>query len=289
MDSDRSKASLSQFALYYLRMHHPDICLRETDRPVDPGAEIPDSFLTFERAKPLFLERRPELRAYGMELAQLELARWQPSMADLMELCDSPYPEVRELVALAMTCDDSPTHRRYRLDPERLEPEAVYEFCESLSSETRALGMRLLEMHPRLRLPEELFRLAESPDRQVRAFVIRSFWSLYRDRELTTDWKPVRHLPKTNIGRKNKQEPTAEELIEKFGPGLPEKPADKPAQTQEAKLNLIETVRDFALEDAAFAEAVLPLLEEFLESSGQSEQAACLVAVTRIKRRFAEA
>ena len=58
-DPTRSKAALAQFALHYFRMHHPDICLRETDRPVDPGSEIPDSFLTFERVKPLFLESKP--------------------------------------------------------------------------------------------------------------------------------------------------------------------------------------------------------------------------------------
>ena len=347
-DRTRSKAALAQFALHYFRMHHPDICLRETDRPVDPGSEIPDSFLTFERVKPLFLESKPELRQYAMDLAKLEFARWQPSMEGLMELSDAPYPEVREFVALAMTCDDSPTHKRYRLDPSGLTPEAVYAFCESRNAQTRALGMRLLELHPRLRLPEELFRLTESPDRQVRAFVIRAFWSLYRDRGVMEDWNPERHIAKTQIGRKNKKELTAEDLVEKFGPGVPDRPAEKPADTEDiywllrrslfeispgppprskspaeqhkenvsanygaktvdpdeqtvatavkrrpisarkAKLNLIETVRDFAMEDHGFAKVVLPLLEEFLESSGQSEQAACLVAVTRIKRHQRE-
>ena len=152
----------------------------------------------------------------------------------------------------------------------------------------------------------------------------------------------------TQIGRKNKKELTAEDLVEKFGPGVPDRPAEKPADTEDiywllrrslfeispgppsrskspaeqhkenvsanygaktvdpdeqtvetavkrrpisarkAKLNLIETVRDFSMEDQDFAKVVLPLLEEFLESSGQSEQAACLVAVTRIKRHQRE-
>ena len=39
-------APLSRFALKYFRRHHPDIALAETDRPVDPGAEIPAAFLT---------------------------------------------------------------------------------------------------------------------------------------------------------------------------------------------------------------------------------------------------
>jgi hypothetical protein len=48
-------------------------------------------------------------------------------------------------------------------------------------------------------------------------------------------------------------------------------------------LDLVEVMRDLALEDGAFASGVLPLLEEFMISRGQSERAACLVAVTRIR------
>jgi hypothetical protein len=44
-------------------------------------------------------------------------------------------------------------------------------------------------------------------------------------------------------------------------------------------------MRDLAIEDTAFAGGILPLLEEFMISRGQSERAACLVAVTRIRHR----
>ena len=47
---------------------------------------------------------------------------------------------------------------------------------------------------------------------------------------------------------------------------------------------LIETLRDMAIDDHEFAAVVLPVLEEFLQSSGMSEHAACLVAVTRIRK-----
>src|SRR5262249_268020 len=47
-------APLRKVATTYLRRHHTDIGLALTDRPVDPGAEIPVEFLTFERVKPLF-------------------------------------------------------------------------------------------------------------------------------------------------------------------------------------------------------------------------------------------
>ncbi len=77
------------------------------------------------------------------------------------------------------------------MPPEALTADAVYRFCESLDAETRSLGMRLIGLHPRLAIPEELFRLTESPDRQVRAFVIRTVWSLYRDKGITLHWKPA--------------------------------------------------------------------------------------------------
>ena len=50
--------------------------------------------------------------------------------------------------------------------------------------------MQLIQRSPRLQVPEELFRLTESPDRVVRAFVVRALWSVYRDRGVTADWKP---------------------------------------------------------------------------------------------------
>jgi hypothetical protein len=43
-----------------------------------------------------------------------------------------------------------------------------------------------------------------------------------------------------------------------------------------------------AIDNAAFAGVVLPLLEEFLASRGQSEFAATLVAVTQIRHAHPE-
>ena len=62
----------------------------------------------------------------------------------------------------------------------------------------------------------------------------------------------------------------------------------KPLPARKAKLALIETIRDLALEDVAFARGVLPLVEEFMISRGASERAACLVTVTRIRHTHPE-
>ena len=321
VDSDDEDHPHSKFALKYIRAHHPEICLAETDRPVDPGKEIPDSFLTFERLKPLYFDKRLRLREFALEIARYEFARWSPSIENIVELCESPYDEVRKFVAHSLTCDESVEHRRYRLDPEILTADAVFSFCESRDLETRALGMRLIELNPRLKVPDELFRLTESPDSKVRSFVIRTFWSVFRDRGITEPWQP--DLPKVvTTGRR--KAPTEEQLRERVGHGVPHRPENLPAEyndlralfrrvlfeippgrpgktkgpkveiannlprlpARKAKLNLIETFRDIALEDVEFAECVYPLLCEFTDSRGQSEQAACIVATTRLMKKY---
>jgi hypothetical protein len=102
----------------------------------------------------------------------------------------------------------------------------------------------------------------------------------------------VPHRPeKPPAGRQSLAEFLRRVLFE-VPPGRPEPlPADSPEATRKlkplparkAKLELVDVMRDLALEDADFAAGVLPLLEEFMVSRGQSERAACLVAVTRIR------
>jgi len=159
--------------------------------------------------------------------------------------------------------------------------------------------------------------LTESPDRRVRGFVIRTLWSLYRDRGITDDWKPYVPPPPT-IGAAAKKAAARAEVL---GAGPPARPKERPATSKDlwyflrrtlfeippprpekrqeagadpgrrlvplaarkAKLALIETMRDLALEDPEFARGVLPLMEEFMVSRGRSERDACLVAVTRLR------
>jgi hypothetical protein len=315
-------APLGRFAIQYIRRHHPDIALAETDRPVDPGAEIPAEFLSFERIKPWFAETRKPLRDLALELARWEFARWSPPADELVLLAESPHADVRQFVAQALLADNEPEHHRYRIDPESLTPAAVLRFCESADESTRDLGLRLIDRSAKFRQPEELFRLTESPDRRVRASVIRTLWSLYRDRGITEGWKPY-VPPATTVGAAAKKAaaqpngrgpgppPRPETLparprdlwtflrrtLFEIPPARPEKrPAEeangaaqriKPLAARRAKLALVETMRDLALEDADFARGVLPMLDEFMVSRGASERAACLVAVTRIRHTHA--
>ena len=335
-------APVARFARQYVRRHHPGLGPHLTDRPVDPGTEVTSEFLDWDRVSPLFTETRRPLREFALELAKWEFARWNPSVDQLVWASELPFTDVRRFVAKALLADDKPENRPFRLDPARLEPAAAYRFCESADDETRALGMELIRRQPRLRVPEELFRLTESPDRKVRAFVIHSLWAVYRDRGVTPDWTPP-VPPQATIGAKAKKaadqgaadrgdgvphrpetwpagRPTLAEFLRRVlfelppgrpsptkgdadadsdtpvsaKSGTPPKPADgkvvatKPLPARRAKLDAVETMRDLALTDREFAAGILPLLDEFLLSRGKSEQAACLVAVTRIRHAYPE-
>jgi hypothetical protein len=311
-----AEARRAEFARKYLLRHHRDIGPALTDRPVDPGTEIPADFLSFERVQPLFGETRKPLRDFALELARWEFARWQPPADALLALSELPHADVRGFVAEALLADDSPDTRRFRIDPDTLSPEGVYRFCESTDAETRKLGMQIILRSPRLQVPEELFRLTESPDRVIRGFVIRSLWAVYRDRGVTADWKPpvppgptvgaaakktaaqpeprgpgVPHRPEQPPADRPSLGAFLRRVLFEIPPGRPQPPKDvdsaarrlKPLPARRAKLELIVVMRDLALVDPDFAAGVLPLLEEFMRSRGQSERAACLVAITRIR------
>ena len=207
---------------------------------------------------------------------------------------------------------------KYRIAPELFEPKDVYGFLESLDSLTRSFGMRIIKENPRFSIPEELFRLSESPDRKVKTFLVRSIWNYFRDKGTTEHWNPT-PLPEKQAVRHAKQfkELNEEEVI---GLGSQNRPENLPASfeslneflrcilfnvppaklpkrqegeiafetakfmpARKSKLALIDAARDLAVEDVEFAKILTPLFLEFLDSRGKSEKEACLVATTRIK------
>ncbi|MGE3809041.1 MAG: BRCT domain-containing protein, partial [Gemmataceae bacterium] len=305
---------IASFARKYLLARHPEFAAEE-NRKLAEGAEVPREFYSFARVKSLFFETRRPLRDFALELARREFARWSPAAEDLIKLCEAPQHAVRAFVAEALLAEDSPENRRFRIDPGKLSAAAVFSFCESLEESTRELGMQLIRRSPALHTPDLLFNLLESPDRKVRSFAIRLLWSLYRDRGITAGWKPTPR-PEKETKKKQKVDPgpgapvrpeqvpiDLEHLRESLRRVLFELPGSRPPpehpdqeitfrlkalSTREAKLSMIEVIRDLALEEFDFARIVQPVLEEFIGSRGQSEKHACLVAVTRIRHAHIE-
>ncbi len=187
-DEDAPRRS---FALAYIRRHHEDIAPGLTDRSVDPGAEIPREFFTFERVEPLFADARRSLRKLALELGRWELARWAPPLSEIVRLCELEHRKVTAFFEEAFMAPEIKETRAFRLGREALDEDGVYRFCESLDKGTRRIGMALIAKYPDLAEPAELFKLTESPDRQVRAFVVRTIWSLYRDKGVTMTWSPT--------------------------------------------------------------------------------------------------
>ncbi len=329
-------APLAAFARDYLKKHHVPLAQELLGKPPDPGTEVPAALLDWPHFRPLFAETRKPLRDFALAFSAHDFARWSPPADDLLTLSENPFVDVRRFVAKALLAGTAKDERGYRIDPTTLDAAAVYRFCESGDEETRALGLELIRRQPRLRVPGELFRLTESPDRKVRAFVIRSLWHVYRDAGLTAGWAPP-VPPAPTVGAKAIRDaekraaergagvpphpevpPAGQVTLAQFlrrvlfelPPGPPEKsrtgaeqPGDsdaddgprvkrqvdlKPIPARRAKRDAVETMRDLALEDPAFAAGILPLLDEFLHSVGSGERAACLVAVTRIRHRYPE-
>ena len=300
------------FARQYLRRHHDVIGPKLTDKSVEEARRLPAAFLTFERFRPLFTDKRGAVRKFALEIARCEMARWRPGLDVIVELCETRRTDVRQLFSDALLADDTKENARLRIPPEAIDIDGVYRLCESLDRPTRAIGMALIDKYPQFAQPEALFRLTDSPDRRVRAFVIKTIWGLYRDHGIAESWEP-RELDAKYTStpdaryergpgahtRPDRMPATAESLrdfLRRILFGIPparlpkgEERSDdepRPLPARRAKLYLLEVMRDLALEDRAFADIVTPLLREFVRTLGKSERGACLVALARLEARW---
>ena len=216
------------FAVDFIRQRHPQMGPVLLDRELTEGMAMDASFFSFERVKPLLLSEHRRLRALGLEITKWELARWAPSLREIVALCEQGAPEVTAFFEKALLSPDLPEHRTYRLGREQLSVEGVYRFCESSDQDTRRIGMALIAMYDDLAQPKSLFRLTQSPDRQLRAFVVRELWALYRKRGVTSTWEPT-SVEFQFSASKNK--PNSSQT----GPGLRARPDGFPVEEHELR------------------------------------------------------
>ena len=222
-------APRARFARAYILQHHTEIAPQITDRQVDPGAEIPREFFSWDRVRPLLTDERRAMRTFGLRIARAEFARWAPPLSELVALCEASYKDVTAFISEALLAPETKENASYHLGREALDVAGVYRFCESLDRTTRRIGMGLIERYEDLAQPEALFRLTQSPDRALRAFVVRTIWSLYRDRAITDDWQP------TEIAHRymeSKAKRTGSLRQYETGPGPRPRPETMPADQQ---------------------------------------------------------
>ena len=301
LDSDRKQSSRASFAMRYLRRHHSAIGQKITGQKLADETTIPADFLGWDRCMPLFAESRKPLREFALELGHWEFVRWSPPAGDLLMLSESIYEDVREFVVNALFACADAEHKTFRLDTAGFAVRDVYAFCDSKNRKSREIGMQIIQQQSRLQQPPWLFRLCESADRRVRGFGIKHLWRRYRDKGIHAWWVDGERRDFHQPGDPPADSDQLRALLRKVLFEIPQArmapskqdaspllPYRKPVSTRKNKLAWIETIRDLAVDDAEFAQYVKPLLQEFMASHGVSEQAACLVALTRIQHAHIE-
>lgn len=284
---------LSRLAMTYIELHHSGVAQSLTDRPVDPEAELPASFFDAERFIPLLTQGSSLLREFALKIARFELAKWGLTPQQLVTLAMSPHQDVQTLLLQAYA-PLTPQNRPYHLSVETISSQIIESLCEANRPFARQLGLYLLALHPVLQAPALLYHLTENDDRQVRYEALRLLWQRYRRR--TSPAQPSAKLaPQSEAGYPlGSKSSSLQDLLKRNLFELPpgrlskhqENPTHVPQRIQSAsrtKVALIETIRDLALVEPDFADAVIPLLRTFTYSTGLMERRACLVAVTQLE------
>ena len=151
------------------------------------------------------------------------------------------------------------------LPAEWLLPERVFQLAESRHKITRETALTLIRRHhERLGDPARLAWLMESPHREVGLFTVRLLWERQRrkfaptakatESQIGAPAESLQHFLRKTLfglppGRMERRELDAEQAT-------PERPW--PASV--GKRRLIEAIKTLALEDAAFATLVTPVL-----------------------------
>ncbi len=277
-----------RFAAAYLKAHHPKLGPSEPEtRALNIKPALTDVDYPLSRLRPLFDDHRPDLRRLAVAIAREELHAWnEPAL--LYRLADSEHREPRAF-AIEQLLRLGETVIEPVLPAEWLLPEWVFQLAESRHKITRETALTLIRRHhERLGDPARLAWLMESPHREVGLFTVRLLWERQRrkfaptakatESQIGAPAESLQHfLCKTLFGlppgRMERRELDAEQAT-------PERPW--PASV--GKRRLIEAIKTLALEDAAFATLVTPVLGEFRHSRAKHEWQHCVAALAQIRR-----
>ncbi|WP_437579382.1 hypothetical protein [Sorangium sp. So ce887] len=299
---EKEPEPMRAFAQTYLRCHHPALGPEQGEaKELDLKPALKRAAFTAERIWPALFDKRDDVRRFAALITRAELRAWG-YQTRVYELAHSDAKEVRNVAFDALRkAGDPSADPAMTLTIEELDPAQVFALTESLKKSARELGLSLILKHyARIGGPERLGWLMQSADREVRLFAVRMLWEKHRPRDLPPGWQPR--------GARGEARPAAEapedagrfadvEALRTFLryvlAGIPAGRSPEPGDdagprrrlsASEAKRHVIEIVRDLAVEDAAFAALVAPVIAEFTGSIAKGEWQACLAALMRLRR-----
>ena len=295
--ADRKTAEpVREFLATYLSVHHPGhgpTTLEATTLGTEPKLG-PDAY-PLDRIRPFFDEELALLRTLATNVGRYEVVRWG-DRGLLYDLAASRHREPRTLAAEILQQIGKPEADAELVPPiDWLDPIRIFALTEGPARVSREIALNLIVDHyDRLGGPRRLAWLMESPEREVRNFAVRLLWHRHRPRETPPTWSPPKAGPELGASERFESNEALQQFLRAMLFGLP--PGRRPRQdaaasfgarampASMAKRRLIEVVRDFALEDVAFARIAVPVLTEFARSVGKGEWQACVTALVQLRR-----
>lgn len=288
------------FAQTFLRCHHPKIGKEQAEsKQFNVKPSIKRDAYTMDRIWPALFDQRGDVRRFGVTMAREELRRWG-AQSRVYELAESSAKEVRKIAYDALSqAGESYADPDFALLPEELDAAQIFSMTESRMRASRDIAIELIRKHyKRIGGAERLGWLMQSADREVRFFAVRLLWEKHRPRGVPAEWKPKPPAGSTKKARLEDAGPFKDaealrdllkRLLFTIPPGRSME-ALEGARTKKlpagvAKRNLVDIVRDLALEDAAFAQIVAPVLADHTGSKAKGEWHACLSALMTLRSR----
>ncbi len=287
------------FAQTYLKVHHPVIG-PTTPEVQSLGIEpkLPRESYSLQRARPLFSDERADVRRLGYTIGRQELVRWGDK-ALVYEMAGSRFKEPRMVAVRALIAVGKPdADAELTPSADWLSSDRIFALAESPIKGARELALNLIRVHyHEIGGARRLAWLMESPDREVRIFAVRLLWERHRPTQVPTGWTPkkgqrqapdsdrfdsveaIRLFLRTVMfglppGRMERREPLTDDFPK------------RPLPASIAKRRLLEVVRELALEDRSFADVVLPVLEEFMNSTAKGEWQMCIASLAQLRTRY---
>ncbi|WP_433934960.1 hypothetical protein AB3662_10035 [Sorangium cellulosum] len=299
---EKEPEPMRAFAQTYLRCHHPVLGPEQSEaKELELKPALKRAAFTAERIWPALLDPREDVRRFAALVTRAELRAWG-YQTRVYELAHSDAKEVRNIAFDALRkAGDPSADPAMTLTVEELDPAQVFALTESLKKSARELGLSLILKHyARLGGPERLGWLMQSADREVRLFAVRMLWEKHRPRELPPGWRPRAARGEAGPAKEPPEDAGRFEDVEALRrflryvlSGIPAGRSPDPGDgagprrrlsASEAKRRVIEIVRDLAVEDAAFAALVAPVIAEFTGSIAKGEWQACLAALLHLRR-----